>query len=245
MSYLLFQEKLYRTNQSQNLLLHYLKLFWNRLMKLSLCWNRLLKSSAEIICWSRLLNSSAEIVWWNRLLKSSVKPYDIAIFASWCALGMHAQHWNYWTHIGIWRFFSIMHFHISHCLSESGFEPRTCDVQVLSCAYKATAKLRKTTFGGPHRHPKHSFCPGVVTFASLFEINHLNAFQGGSIEAPSLSFMLCAKAYEHDMKCVLPNVLLRGMQLIEMIEITALSLYWKQHSGRQKIFNNFRSIKDF
>ena len=118
--------------------------------------------------------------------------------------------------------FSIMHFHISCCKSEAGFRPPNCEFQLFSFAYKTIAKLIETTLGGPHRHRNHLFRNGVITFSTFLEINNLDVFQGGSIEAPSLSFMPCAKVYKNLMKLVLllPNVLLRGMQNIEMIEIT-------------------------
>ena len=115
-----------------------------------------------------------------------------------------------------------MHFHISRCTSDARFRHPTCDFQRFSFVYKTTAKLISTTLGGPHRHRTHAFCAGFRTLSAFLEINNLDAFQGGSTEAPSLSFMPCAKAYRHNMKllCLLSNVLLGGMQTIEMIEIT-------------------------
>ena len=98
----------------------------------------------------------------------------------------------------------------------------TCNFQLFSFAYKTNATSIKTTLGGSHRHRHRSFCTGFIQFPAFLEISHLDAFQGGSIEAPSLSFMPCAKAYKKHI-CCLHMCSLRGMQNLEIIEITQKS----------------------
>ena len=93
-------------------------------------------------------------------------------------------------------FFSTIHFHISSCKSETRFRPPTYEFQLFSFASKTIAGSINTTLGRPHRHRHLACCACFITFSAFLEIGHLDAFQGGSIEAPSLSFMPCAKAYQ-------------------------------------------------
>ena len=120
------------------------------------------------------------------------------------------------------KLFSIMHFHILRCKSEAGFRPPSCDFQLFSFAYTIVATSITTTLGGPYRHRKHLLNTCFIAFSAFSEISHLDAFQGGPIEAPSLSFMPCAKAHKSHMKLQMlrPHVLPRGMQNTEIIEIT-------------------------
>ena len=139
-----------------------------------------------------------------------------------------------------------MHFHILSCKSEARFRPPTCDFQLFSFAYKTNAGSINTTLGGPHRHRKPSVGTCFITSSAFLEISHLDASQGGSTEAPSLSFMPCAKADNNHMELLvmLPNVLLRGMQNTEITEVTqefkaflASSIFTYRVASRRLDFN--------
>ena len=132
------------------------------------------------------------------------------------------QYWNHWNHTRIYSLCSIMYFHMSSCKSEARCRPPTCDFQRLSVAYKTIATSQETTLGWPHQHRHHSFCASFMQCSAFFAINTLDAFQGGSTEAPRLSFMSCAKAYRNIMKLIFlfPIVFVRGMRNIEILEIT-------------------------